>query len=84
MTEHPIRNIPVNVYYCERAAQQFRAFFGEGYAFPIFFDADTHEGAKAAAEAFRADVLAKHEGKYIARQEALGKARAARAARGKP
>lgn len=80
MTEHhPIRDHAIRVWHCPDATPPYRAFIGDGRAFPVFFDAETFSGAKIRAEAFRADVIAKHEKAFLDRQIALEKARAARA-----
>lgn len=78
---HPIRDQEVLVYYCADAAEpyRYRAVFGTSREFPIFFDAGDFHSARARAEAFREEVIAKNEAAFLARENALVKARAARA-----
>lgn len=80
---HPIRGLPIRVYVCEGAPMPFRAFFGDGRSFPVYFDGPRREDAAAAAEAFRMDVIAKHEAAYAARASSIAKARGARQRKGK-
>ena len=76
---HPIREQRIHVWMRLTHGKCYRAFIGDGRAFPIFFDGATFEEAEARAEAFRADVIAKHEAAFSARKVALEQAREARA-----
>ena len=80
---HPIWDHMIVVYHCAAASpgHEYRAFFGTGRAFPLYFDAATFQDAKAKAEAFRAETTEKHEKAFINRQNALDKANAARKAK---
>jgi hypothetical protein len=55
--------------------------FGVGRNFPIYFAGETEAEARGKAEAFRADVISKNEASFLARQDSLAKAHAARARR---
>jgi hypothetical protein len=83
MTEHPIRAHRVNVWQAPagQGSPRWIALFGDGEAFPIRFSGETESDVRARAEAFRTDVIAKHEAGYITRMEALAASRAVRKAR---
>lgn len=80
MTGHPIRNEPVNVWSAPfgQNGPKWIAMFGEGRVFPIYFAGETEAAVRNKAEEFRADVIARHEATYLARVEAMRKARDAR------
>jgi hypothetical protein len=80
---HPIRAHRVNVWQAPagQGSPRWIALFGDGEAFPIRFSGETESDVRARAEAFRADVIAKNEAAFIARQEAVEKARATRKAK---
>ena len=80
MIHHPIRDEIVNVWIAPdgQAGPRAIAMFGTGGNFPIYF-AGSEAEAREKAEAFRADVIAKNEAAFLARQENIAKARAARA-----
>lgn len=79
---HPIRDLPIISYAGDTDAV---AFIGDGsrFSYPYFRAAD-RQAAEANAEAFRQDVLDKHEATFIARQEGAEKARMARLRKVKP
>lgn len=81
---HPIRSLPVNVWHAPpgQGSPRWIAIFGDGSAFPIRFTGETESDVRARAEAFRTDVITKHEAKYEARRAAVEKARAAKARKG--
>lgn len=60
---------------------QWIARFHPYDTYPMFWHGETEEAAVGAAEAFRAEAIAKNEANYIAKQKALEKARAAKAAK---
>lgn len=77
--QHPFRAAGLHLFQRaddETGGVQWIARFHPYDVYPIFFHGSTREEAQAAAEAFRADAVAKYEAKYIA----LAKAREARAA----
>ena len=81
MTHHPIRDATLNVWTDDLRHDAYRciAMFNLGRRFPIWFNGATSAEARAAAEAFRAETIARNEDNYIAKQEALAIARASRA-----
>lgn len=80
MIHHPIRDLPIISYAGDGDAV---AFIGDHarYSFPFFRGAD-RQAAEMKAEAFRLEVLNKHEAAYVTRQEAAAKARSTRKAKG--
>lgn len=82
---HPIRDHAVNVWQAPegQAGPKWIALFGDGYAFPIRFSADTEADVRNKAETFRAETVAKHEATYLARLAAVEKARTAKKAKTK-
>jgi hypothetical protein len=86
MTDHPIRAEQINTWWSSDidmrlSGHEWIAKFGLGRNFPIFFTGSSRSEVIAKAEAFRADVIAKHEAAYSARVGALQAARAARSAK---
>lgn len=84
MTGHPIRDRKINVWQAPagQGSPRWIALFGDGSTFPIRFSGETESDVRARAEAFRADVLARHEAKYLMRLSAVENARLARKAKG--
>lgn len=80
MKGHPIRDQIVNVWQAPEGQDSPRwiALFGDGNAFPIRFSAETERAVRDKAEAFRSDVVGKHEATYLARLAAMEKARLAK------
>lgn len=85
-TYHPIRDYPIRVYFCEEAEEphRFRAVFGSGRDFPIYFDAPDFHSAHARAETFREETILKHEAAFLARMQNVAKARAAKKRKSQP
>lgn len=82
MTHHPFRDAALHVYQGIGAAEgRFVAMFHPYSGYPIRFSGSTADEVVAKAEAFRDDAIAKHEASFIARSEALAKAREAREAK---
>ena len=85
MTAHPFRAAPLHVF--ERifdgdmSGYAFIAQFHPYKTYPVFFPGATEEAARASAEAFRDDSVARYEAQFIARQESKVKADKARAAK---
>ena len=79
MSHHPMRDIQISVYQrIEGSGPAFKASYGDHRTYPIFFPADTAEAARASAQAFADEAIAKHEAAFIARAEAIEKARQTR------
>lgn len=84
MSGHPIRSYAINVWQAPagQGSPRWIALFGDGSVFPIRFTGETESDVRARAEAFRADVIARHEAAYQTRLAAVEKARAAKAKKG--
>jgi len=84
MTQHPFRDAELHVFMrCNangKGASYLARFFPYD-TYPVLFFAASHDAAIAKAETFRADTIAKYEAAFITRQQAVEKARAARAAK---
>lgn len=79
MTHHPLRDAELRVFQRTDGAE-FIARFAPYATYPVVWAGATEAIVREAAEAFRADAIAKHEAGFIARTEALTKAREARKA----
>ena len=80
--EHPMRNIAVAVFQrIEGDGPAFIAKFEPFKEYPIFFTGSTADAARTAARDLAEDAVAKNEAAFIARQAAVEKGRAARAAK---
>ncbi len=85
MTHHPFRAAPLHVF--ERifdgdmSGYAFIAQFHPYKTYPVFFPGATEEAARVSAETFRDETVAKYEAQFIARQEAIEKARLTREAK---
>lgn len=80
--QHPMRNARLCVYrQVSGDGPAFVAHFEPQKSYPMQFRGDTQEQVAERAEAFRADAIEKNEAAYVARQEGLAKARAARKAK---
>jgi hypothetical protein len=84
MTHHPFRDAPLHVF--ERVdtldgGANYLARFYPYDTYPVFFSGKNEDAARAQAEAFRADAIAKNEASFITRQAALEKARQTRQAK---
>lgn len=78
MTHHPIRDTWIETYEGENNCLAiFRSHVNRALstAYPVVYG-DTKEEARAKAEAWRQEVIAKHEAPLIARAEAARKAKA--------
>lgn len=80
---HPIRRQTVNVWQAPpgQGSPRWIAMFGDGNAYPIRFSGETESDVRARAEAFRQDVIAKHEAAVLARQAVSERARERAAAK---
>lgn len=83
MTEqHPMRDVEISVYHrIEGDGPAFKASYGDPKRMPIFFAGDTAEDARAQAQRFADDAVAKNEASFLARAAAIEKGRAAREVR---
>lgn len=82
MTHHPMRDARIHVFAgIDEAAGKFIARFAPYDTYPILFIGSSADDVRQKAEDFRADAIARNEATYIARVEALTKARAARKAK---
>lgn len=77
MTQHPFRDAELRVFQ-RTDGGEFIARFAPYATYPVVWAGATEAVVREAAEAFRADAIAKHEAGFIARSEALAKAREAR------
>lgn len=81
--KHPMRDIPIAVYaLIEGDGPEYIAKFMPFSTYPIFFKAASADEARKAARAFADDAADRNEAAFIARQEALQKARKARKTKG--
>lgn len=81
MTHHPFRDLEVHAFEgVGSAAGRAVARFYPYDAVPMIFTGASVDEVTDKAEAFRAETIEKHEASFIARTEALEKARAARKA----
>lgn len=75
--KHPMRDISISVY--ERVqgttGPQFIAKYEPFHVYPIFFHGATKESAEQSARQFADDAVEKYGATYLARVEALVKAR---------
>lgn len=77
---HPFRDAQLSVYR-RLDGGECVAMFAPFDSYPILFRAPTEDDVRQKAEAFRHDAIERHEAAFIARSEALSKARAARMAK---
>ena len=80
MSHHPFRDAQLQVY-MRLDGKEFVARFAPYSTYPMIWAGTTEAGVREAAEAFRADAIAKHEASFITRAEALAKAKEARASK---
>lgn len=82
MSGHPIRNAPVHVFErrdVQEGGYRWIAMLYPYRSYPMHFHGPTQEAVLQSVADFKADAIEKHEAKIIARQNALEKARAAKA-----
>jgi len=78
--KHPMRDIPITIFQrIEGDGPAFISKFEPFKEYPIFFTGTTADEVRKSAKDFAEEAVAKNEEKFLARQVALEKARAARA-----
>lgn len=78
---HPIRDLDVTAYQRSEKSgvgPKWLARFYGAQNWPILFQGETEDEVVQKAEIFRSETIAKHEAAFVARQEALAKAREAK------
>tara|TARA_R110000868_G_scaffold42850_4_gene144540 strand:- start:479 stop:748 length:270 start_codon:yes stop_codon:yes gene_type:complete len=84
MTHHPFRDAALHMFERQDSLDGGAAWIARFHpydTYPVFFSGSTESAARAQAEAFRADAVAKHEASFINRQAAIEKARQTRQAK---